>query len=157
MATAMRCPRCGALTGESAQWCTQCYADLRPPAPEPPAPEPGPGPEPAPGSPASAPEPASGPADDPLPAPAARARHRVAGDDTPDPGWPCPRCGTVNDLAAGACSACGSGFLAELAADRGIPAVPALAGMPRGVRIGVALAAILVILLLLGAAVWLVS
>jgi ribosomal protein L40E len=149
MATAMRCPQCGALVGEGAQWCTQCYADLRPPAPEPPVPEP---------EHADAPGATEdGDAADPLPPPAARARHRTPGEDAPEPGWPCPQCGTVNPLAAPACSACGSGFLAPLAADRGIPAVPALAGMPRGVRIAAALVAILVILFLLGAVVWLVS
>jgi hypothetical protein len=32
----LRCPRCGAHTVADADWCTLCYADLRPPAePEP--------------------------------------------------------------------------------------------------------------------------
>jgi hypothetical protein len=63
----------------------------------------------------------------------------------------------VNDLAAAACSSCGSGFLADLAADRGIPAVPALTGLSRGARLGVALAAVVGFLVLLGAVFWLVG
>ena len=30
----LRCPRCSAHTPPGADWCTLCYADLRPPAPE---------------------------------------------------------------------------------------------------------------------------
>jgi ribosomal protein L40E len=136
----MRCPECGALVGEAAEWCTQCYADLRPPV--------------------AAPEPApvrDAPDTGEEGSPAEPARHRTADGDAPEPGWPCPRCGTVNDLAADACSSCGAGFLAGLADDRGIPAVPALTTMPRGARIAVALVAVLVILLLLGGALWLVG
>jgi ribosomal protein L40E len=145
MPATTRCPQCGALTGEGAEWCTQCYADLRPPVP----------------GPAEVPvrDPADVPVRDPaeVPGPAVPARHRVSGADDPPPGWPCPRCGTVNDLAAAACSSCGSGFLADLAADRGFPAVPALTGMPRGLRIGAALVAVVVVLLLLGGVFWLVT
>jgi hypothetical protein len=135
MAATTRCPQCDALTGEGVEWCTQCYADLRPPVP----------------GPAAVPGPAE------VPGPAVPPRHRVSGGDDPPPGWPCPRCGTVNDLAAGACSSCGSGFLADLAADRGFPAVPALTGMPRGLRIGAALVAVVVVLLLLGGVFWLAA
>jgi hypothetical protein len=31
----LRCPTCGAHARLDAEWCTLCYADLRPPAPEP--------------------------------------------------------------------------------------------------------------------------
>jgi hypothetical protein len=41
-----RCPRCAAFVSSRAQWCTLCYADLRP-APEP-QPEPEPVPDPVP-------------------------------------------------------------------------------------------------------------
>jgi ribosomal protein L40E len=165
MTTATRCPQCGALLGTGAQWCTQCYADLRPPAPEPaaPAPESAPGSEPGPATDtrtgASAAQPDEGlAAGTQAGAPAARSRHRAPGDAAAaEPGWPCPRCGTVNDLAAAACSSCGSGFLADLAADRGIPAVPALTGLSRGARLGVALAAVVGFLVLLGAVFWLVG
>ena len=37
----MRCPQCGALVRAGADWCTLCYADLRP-APEPEPAVPGP-------------------------------------------------------------------------------------------------------------------
>ncbi|HEV7757267.1 MAG TPA: zinc ribbon domain-containing protein [Mycobacteriales bacterium] len=146
MAAVTRCPQCGARVGEGAEWCTQCYADLRPPAPEVAAPV-----SSAPG-PAESPEP---PEAEPGPPVAARARHRAPGGDTPAPGWPCPQCGTVNDLAAAACSSCGSGFLAALAADRGIPTVPALTGLSRGARIAVALGSVAGILALLAAVLWL--
>ena len=50
----LRCPQCAAHIRSGSDWCTLCYADLRPapaPAPAPaadlePAPEPGPAPEP---------------------------------------------------------------------------------------------------------------
>jgi hypothetical protein len=99
----------------------------------------------------------AGDAAEPPAAPTAPARHRASDEDAPEPGWPCPQCGTVNDLAAGACSACGSGFLAGLAADRGIPLVPGLSGRSRGGRIAVALAAIVAFLLLLAGVFWLLS
>ncbi|MGZ4595494.1 MAG: hypothetical protein ACXV3V_01095 [Actinomycetes bacterium] len=39
----LRCPRCAARSLPDAEWCTLCYADLRPaPEPAPPAPEPEP-------------------------------------------------------------------------------------------------------------------
>lgn len=31
----MRCPKCAALVAPGAAWCSLCYLDLRPPAPEP--------------------------------------------------------------------------------------------------------------------------
>lgn len=42
----LRCPRCSAHVRAGSQWCTLCYADLRPAAPEP-QPEPVPTSEPA--------------------------------------------------------------------------------------------------------------
>ena len=35
---ALRCPRCSAHVVAGGDWCTLCYADLRPPPPEPPVP-----------------------------------------------------------------------------------------------------------------------
>jgi hypothetical protein len=35
---ALRCPRCSAQVSAGSDWCTLCYADLRPAAPEPYAP-----------------------------------------------------------------------------------------------------------------------
>ncbi len=39
---AVRCPRCSAHVRAGSDWCTLCYADLRPAPPEPVAPEPAP-------------------------------------------------------------------------------------------------------------------
>jgi hypothetical protein len=140
----IRCPECDGLIVEGAEWCPQCYADLRRPEPDPePEPEPAPAPEPE---------------VDPVAAEAGRARHRVAGTgETPPPGWPCPACGTVNGLAADRCTSCGQAFLAPLSEDRGIPALSVLTAMSRGARIGVAIGAIAVVLLLLAAVFWLLG
>jgi hypothetical protein len=43
----VRCPRCSAHVRAGSDWCTLCYADLRPAPLEPVAPEPTPQPEPA--------------------------------------------------------------------------------------------------------------
>ena len=128
MDTTARCPGCGAMLRAGAQWCPQCYADLRPTKAEPPA------------------------------VSAASARHRAAdpGEER-QPGWPCPTCGTVNDLAADVCGGCGSRFLAPLAEDRGIPAVPGLASLSRGGRLLATLAALVVLLLLVAGVLWLLS
>ncbi|HEY0486226.1 MAG TPA: zinc ribbon domain-containing protein [Mycobacteriales bacterium] len=144
----IRCPECDALVTTGAAWCPQCFAELR-------EPERGTGPEhgPGPGT-----EPAAGPVPDAAPgAPASRrARHRAADDET-TPGWPCPSCGTVNDLAAGACATCGEPFLAGLAADRGVPVLPRLEALSRGARIGAALAAVAGVLVVLAVLFWLVG
>jgi hypothetical protein len=132
MATRTQCPACGATIRTGEQWCTQCYADLRP----------------------------GGTDDTPPAAPATagrRPRHRAGDEDETTPAWPCPTCGTVNDLSADACRSCGSGFLAPLTADRGLPAFPALAGLPRGARIGAAVGLVLIVLIVLGTIVWLLS
>ena len=83
MAAKARCPECGAMLADGAEWCPQCYTDLREP------------------------EPARLPDTDDTAGPEAaalRARHRSAGSDVaddPPPGWPCPTCGTVNDVTFG--------------------------------------------------------
>jgi len=105
-----RCPRCAALVRSGAQWCTLCYADLRPPPPAPPPPA------------AVAPVAAAASSDtlDPLTAPLAlleRGADEPASPDSPaadrkEAGWPCASCGTTVPLAEPNCTSCGAGFLA---------------------------------------------
>jgi RNA polymerase subunit RPABC4/transcription elongation factor Spt4 len=107
-----RCPHCGALLRAGAEWCTLCYADLRPkPEPEPvavSAREPSYAAVAAPGAPA---EPLSA-----LEA-AAQALVQQAGPDTEaDPsavavGWPCTGCEAVVSFDEDACPTCGTRFL----------------------------------------------
>jgi hypothetical protein len=139
MAAKARCPECGAMLAGGADWCPQCYTDLREP------------------------EPARLPDADGTAGPEAvalRARHRPARSDDadePPPGWPCPACRTVNDLAADVCAGCGSGFLAPLAEERGVPVVPGFSSLSRSGRLGVTLLGLVVVLGLLAGAVWLAS
>jgi len=104
-----RCPRCAALVRPGAQWCTLCYADLRPaPAPPPVAPLP------------PAPAAASSDIFDPLTAPLAlleRGAEELAPAEAPtvgpkETGWPCASCGATVPLAEPNCTSCGAGFLA---------------------------------------------
>ena len=139
-----RCPECDGLLKADAAWCPQCYADLR--APEPGSePQTGSGPQPG-----SEPQPGGRPV-------SGRARHRAPDEGETPPGWPCPDCGTVNALAAGACATCGAAFLATLSSGRGDPALSGLMSMSRGARLGAALAAIVVLLALLAGVVWSLS
>jgi hypothetical protein len=108
--TGLRCPRCGAFARAESQWCTLCYADLRP-APEPVA--------------VAVPVGAAGSATadiDPLTAPldvVVRGRHAApladpsgeAAGSTPDKGWPCASCDTVVSFDDSVCPTCGTGFL----------------------------------------------
>jgi len=104
-----RCPKCGALLRSGAQWCTLCYADLRP-KPEPVA--------------VSTREPsyAAGatPADPSTPQlsaleAAAQALAQQAAPDaeasTPPVGWPCTGCGEIVSFDEDACPSCGTRFL----------------------------------------------
>lgn len=111
-----RCPQCSATVRPDADWCTLCYADLRP-AP-PPAPEPAP--EPVAAMPAhvmaaavanaglSAPgfDALSAPLDvvTGLGAPAAAEPTAVAGF------WPCLRCRAANSMERDVCKDCGLPF-----------------------------------------------
>ena len=136
-----RCPHCRAAVRPGAPWCTLCHADLRPP---PPAPEP----EPAPAL-VSPPTASYGaPALDPLTAPAAGPAAPVAADPT----WPCATCGAANPLTAGACGACGAGFLAGLREAEGplleLPGVGDLTRLSRGQRMGVAFGVVLAVVAL---------
>jgi len=135
-----RCPRCAALVRPGSQWCTLCYADLRP-APAPalvvqPVAEQAPYLEHA----AHA-DPAGG-GFDPLTAPLAlleREPGRVAevvavtgpaqGGDVRPAGkhaapaaesnlrWPCATCGAMVPFDETSCPACGAGFLENVDAD----------------------------------------
>jgi len=123
---ALRCPRCAALARPGSQWCTLCYADLRPP------PEPAfePAPEPAPEG--SASEVFTPGLLDPLTAPlallerqepapnaqplatATTATTAATADAAASPvarGWPCIRCGAVAPFTETTCPACGAAFL----------------------------------------------
>jgi RNA polymerase subunit RPABC4/transcription elongation factor Spt4 len=110
----VRCPHCSALLHSGAEWCTLCYADLRPkPAPEPV------------GVSAREPSYAAGattaspvdPQATPLSAleAAAQALVRQAAPD-PDPstapvGWPCTGCEAVLSFDEDTCPTCGTRFL----------------------------------------------
>jgi hypothetical protein len=113
------CPQCRAAVRPDAPWCTQCFFDLRPPAPREPEPEPH-----RPTVPLTAPAAAAYglPAVDPLTAPLAVLTGGPAADQ-PVPGteaapaqalptWPCLQCGVANSFDDDHCSVCGHGFLA---------------------------------------------
>ena len=114
-----RCPKCAAAVRKDADWCTLCYADLRP-APEPPPP------------PVRATAPSAVPAhSDHLDAPYERVLAAVYGGNSvpqlpfdtatePEsepgktPGWPCSSCGEMNSFDTANCGVCMSPFAAEL-------------------------------------------
>jgi hypothetical protein len=113
-----RCPNCGALVGDDAEWCGQCLHRLAPVGGE--APQ-----EPTPGT---GPSGNGGPPDGDEPEPAtASAVPRGATAAAPPAGfpaatgggvrsgergivWDCPTCGTENPLDAPVCSVCGTTF-----------------------------------------------
>jgi hypothetical protein len=93
-----RCPNCGALVSEDAEWCGQCFTNLR--EPEPP-PVPAPTPSAAEAAPSTdAPEAATPRAEEPIGA-----------------FWPCPVCGTRNPIVLEACEVCGTPFAAVMRGD----------------------------------------
>jgi ribosomal protein L40E len=90
-----RCPNCGALVSQDAEWCGQCFTNLR--EPEPP-PVPAPTPSAAEAAPSTdAPEAATPRAEEPIGA-----------------FWPCPVCGTRNPIVLEACEVCGTPFAAVM-------------------------------------------
>ena len=121
-----RCPACAASVRKDADWCTLCYADLRPaPAPVQRAPYPQPSAPPAYAA-AAAPTTA-----DALHAPYEHVLAAVYGGGalqpnapdavavTPVPvakpvGWPCSQCGELNDFERMTCSVCMTAFGATL-------------------------------------------
>jgi hypothetical protein len=130
----LRCPHCRGAVRPQAPWCTQCWADLRPP-PEPPAAPPVVAAPDLPAVPAGvAVEPGASPAD--------RLR-----------GWPCSGCGETNDVELTACVACGTGFLAGLSKESGpvlaLPVVGDLTLLSRGQRLGLATGVVLVAMLMI--------
>lgn len=114
----MRCPDCGARNSEDAAWCTQCYADLRPPpVPQPPTADPQTPQRTA--SPAARPSAVSGPAEGVPPAPgvstssgAGSARGRTVARDVRDRDgvveWRCVACDGWSPLDVATCVVCGT-------------------------------------------------
>lgn len=116
-----RCPRCAALVRPGTQWCTLCYADLRPTPPAPPEPPAAPVPLAPPRPPAAA----SSETIDPLTAPLALLEHAPDGHavaqlsaaephtqlSQPRATWPCATCGASVPLDESTCTSCGAGFL----------------------------------------------
>lgn len=111
-----RCPNCGGLVGQDAQWCGQCLAPLGPPADETPAPSPGVSSE-------------RGAARDTAPAAprvSDRSTARRAGPIRPADGvvvWECPTCQTENPIDAVTCRGCGTPFARLLEEERQGPAL----------------------------------
>ena len=141
------CPSCGAMLRPDAPWCTLCYADLRP------APVVAPAPLPASAPVVIVPRASYGaPAVDPLTAALSTVVGEPVGDAAADPvAWPCTACGYANSLERDTCLECGAGFLAAVRdAQRPtlvLPVVGDLTRMSRPRRLGLAAAAVLLLLL----------
>jgi ribosomal protein L40E len=88
-----RCPNCGALVSADADWCGQCFFDLRPPPVPPPPPQ----------SPAEI-----------AGAPAASPAATATAADRSDAFWPCSVCGARNPIALEICETCGTPFAAVM-------------------------------------------
>ncbi len=118
---AVRCPRCSAHLRAGSEWCTLCYADLRP-APEPPPATAAPDPAPVDLPPLPAADPASA-VDQPAPRRGKHARRVTAEDLGPDPADGAPAAGSDVDADRLA-----DQLLAELAASQGGNPLGPLAG-----------------------------
>ena len=93
---ARRCPNCGALVAGDADWCGQCFVDLRGPREERRAAVPAP----------AAAEPSSGgPGGTPAP-----EQERPDGPTVDEAWWPCAVCGARNPIELEACARCGTPF-----------------------------------------------
>jgi hypothetical protein len=96
-----RCPNCGALVSEDAEWCGQCFTSLREPE-----------------APPAVPAPAIAEAtqvSDATPATAATSPSALpAREDPTGAFWPCPVCGTKNPIVLEACEVCGTPFAAVM-------------------------------------------
>lgn len=131
-----RCPHCNAAAAPSVAWCTQCWADLRPPGPPGP-----PGSPELPGPPAVAVP--DGPSADPAPA-----------------SWPCRSCGAANRFDRSDCAGCGTAFLVDPGAGGaplGVPALAVLLALPRQTRIAASVGLLVALLVVLAALVWATS
>ncbi len=153
-----RCPACGAVCSDTAEWCTLCYADLRPRQPAIAVAPPGEVPAAGFCDPHLAPEPTAdarsrtgsqpvavvAPPDD-VPAAGTGEQHRAPepSADTrvltaaeavaavaSEPRWPCGACGELMPIAEPACTVCGAPFLGETAA----PPLARFAAMSPGRR-----------------------
>ena len=138
----LRCPHCRGAVGPQAQWCTQCWADLRPP------------PEPAPVVVETVPEPAAVHAAVGAGSPAAPSAVELPAVRSGGArGWPCSSCGDTNPVELMACAACGTAFLAGLRKDSApvleLPVVGDIALLSRAQRLGLAGAVVLLVLLLI--------
>ncbi|HEX9124043.1 MAG TPA: zinc ribbon domain-containing protein [Actinomycetota bacterium] len=108
MAAERRCPNCGALVAEDADWCGQCYAPLTElpgptsPSGTPPSPT-SPGPSTSPGS----PEQETG-ADRGAPVGSQAGTSVEAAAKTAT--WPCPACDHPNRIELDLCEVCGTPF-----------------------------------------------
>lgn len=107
----MRCPSCGARNPEAADWCTQCYTDLRPAPeePEPPAATPSGTTPRADRPPVDEPEVEGEPSDrgEGQELRTGQGRFRTRDGELE---WCCAVCGEWNPLGAGACMVCGTAF-----------------------------------------------
>jgi hypothetical protein len=153
---ASACPSCGAAAKAEATFCGQCYADFRPPPPPPVVAAPAvvaPAQRAAYGVPGA--DPLTAPLLDvvlPVAAPAAAAPGAVVNPlPVKVPTWPCTRCDTANPIDASICSLCGGGFLAVVSEQGRIsmklPVVGDISRYSRGQRAGIAIGALLVLLL----------
>ena len=126
----VRCPRCSAHVRAGSDWCTLCYADLRPAPPEPITPEPAPGQD----QPA---EPALEPGELTEPPPARRGKHARK-----DPAHDGGRVTAVSTPVAEV-NALADQLLAELAASEAKNPLGALAGAldSKGKRLALVLGA----------------
>ncbi|MFL5789907.1 MAG: double zinc ribbon domain-containing protein [Actinomycetota bacterium] len=97
MSPERRCPNCGALVSDDAEWCGQCFTSLREPPPQPP--------ETVPAVVETAPV-ANGAA--------AAATARPEREEPIGAFWPCPVCGTRNPIVLEACEVCGTPFAAVM-------------------------------------------
>jgi hypothetical protein len=116
--TERRCPTCGALVLQDAQWCPQCFVTLpklEPPLPA--APEATAAPE--------APEKAAEKAEGDIDPPSAPAQEKKA------PTWPCPACLHENPLELDVCELCGTSFATLMRADEKPPEVEPSAALRR--------------------------
>lgn len=134
----LRCPSCDALVPPTAEWCSLCYADLRPPAPDEPAVDE----QGAASEPVDEQDAASEPVDD-VPAPGRPVEAAVPGPGTPDSG-------------EAAVLARADAMLAELAAQT----PPTLSGLPsrlrtKEARLVVMIGGVVVCAVLLFAVMWL--